>query len=164
MSILEMLLKEFDQEALTTRKMLERVPNDKYDWKPHDKSMTIGNLSTHLAELPGWITMGLNTTEMDFAVNPYQSVEINNTTELLSLFEKSLSDGRASLSSAKEEDLLPMWTLRNGEEIYMSVSKGELIRHSLSQIIHHRAQLGVYLRLLDIPIPASYGPSADEQF
>ena len=162
MSIIEILLKEFEQEALTTRQMLERVPDDKYDWKPHEKSMTIRSLATHIAELPSWISMGLNTSGLDFAASPYNPPVINSTADLLRLFEKSLAEGRASLSQAKEEDLLPSWTLRNGEQVLSVMTKGEVIRHALSQTIHHRAQLGVYLRLLNVPIPGSYGPSADE--
>lgn len=162
MSILEMLLKEFEQEAITTRKILERVPNDKYDWKPHEKSMNIRSLATHIAELPTWITMALNSSGLDFATAPYSPPEINSTADLLDVFEKSLVSGRTSLSQAKEEDLLPSWTLRNGDKILSVMTKGEVIRHSLSQTIHHRAQLGVYLRLLNIPLPGSYGPSADE--
>lgn len=162
MSIIPILLKEFEQEALTTRKMLERVPNDKYDWKPHEKSMNIRSLATHIAELPTWITLGLTTTELDFATAPYNPPVVNTTPDLLELFEKSVIDGRTSLTNAKEEDLLPTWTLRNGDKILSVMTKGELIKHSISQTIHHRAQLGVYLRLLNIPIPGSYGPSADE--
>ena len=163
MAIIEMLLKELDQEALTTRKILERVPNDKYGWKPHEKSMSIRQLSTHIAELPTWITMVLTTNELDFANNPYQPAQINNTGELLELFEKSLVSGKESLAAASEEDLFPDWTLRSGETIFSVTTKGEVIRMTFSQIVHHRAQLGVYLRLLNIPIPGSYGPSADEQ-
>jgi uncharacterized damage-inducible protein DinB len=162
MSIIQLLLKELEQESKTTSKMLERIPDDKYDWKPHEKSMTIKQLATHIAELPGWITMGLTTSEMDFAKSPYTPAEIKNTSELLDLFKRSLEDGRSSLSNATEEDLLPTWTLRNGDQVYNVMTKYEVIRHSLSQVIHHRAQLGVYLRLLNIPIPGSYGPSADE--
>ena len=162
MSIIQMLLKEFEQEALTTRKMLERVPNDKYDWKPHEKSMNIRSLATHIAELPTWVTLALTTTELDFATAPYNPPSINTTSDLLELFEKSVIDGRTSLTNAKEEDLQPSWTLRNGDKILSVMTKGELIKHSISQTIHHRAQLGVYLRLLNIPIPGSYGPSADE--
>ena len=162
MSIIPVLLKEFEQEALTTRKMLERVPNDKYDWKPHEKSMNIRSLATHIAELPTWVTLALTTTELDFATTPYNPPSINTTSDLLEFFEKSLIDGRTSLTNAKEEDLQPTWTLRNGDKVLSVMTKGELIKHSISQTIHHRAQLGVYLRLLNIPIPGSYGPSADE--
>jgi uncharacterized damage-inducible protein DinB len=162
MQMTQMFLKELDQEALTTRKMLERVPNDRYDWQPHPKSMTIRQLATHVAELPNWITMALNTTELDFATSPYTPAPIADTAELMAYFEKSLTAGRASLAAASEDDLLPDWTLRSGEKIHIVKSKAEVIRMTFSQIVHHRAQLGVDLRLLNIPIPGSYGPSADE--
>ncbi|MDQ3292414.1 MAG: DinB family protein [Bacteroidota bacterium] len=162
LSVLDLLPKELAQEAETTRKMLSRIPDDKYDWQPHPKSMTIRQLATHIAELPSWITMGLNTDELDFAATPYNPKEVNNTAELLQLLEESVSSGTDSLNKASEEDLLPNWTLREGEQVYAVYTKYEVIRHALSQLIHHRAQLGVYLRLLNIPIPGSYGPSADE--
>lgn len=162
MSIIETLLKEMDMEAVTTRKMLERVPNDKYDWKPHEKSMSVRQLATHIAELPGWVTMAITTNGLDFAANPYQQTPINNTSELLEFFQKSLANGREHLAAATEEQLLQEWTLRSGEHILYVANKGETIRMSFSQIVHHRAQLGVYLRLLNVPIPGSYGPSADE--
>lgn len=157
-----MLLQEMDKESVTTRKMLERVPDDKYDWKPHEKSMSIRQLATHVAELPSWVKMVLTTEELDFARNPYQPEVINNTTDLLAYFENMLKDGREHLVTASDQDLEPDWTLRNGEQIFSVESKGEVIRMTFSQIVHHRAQLGVYLRLLHVPIPGSYGPSADE--
>lgn len=163
MSQVQMLVKEMEQEANTTRKMLERVPNDKYDWQPHPKSMTIESLTTHIAELPTWVTLVLNSDELDFATAPYEPKHVSNTSELLDLFEQSLADGKASISQATDEQLEPMWTLRNGDEIYSKSSKYEMIRTTYCQVVHHRAQLGVYLRLLNIPIPGSYGPSADEQ-
>ena len=162
MSTINMLLKEMDKEAITTRKMLERVPNDKYDWKPHEKSMTIRSLATHIAELPSWVSMTLTTDELDFANNPYQLVPINNNEELLAYFDRSYAEGRAELEKATDKDLEPNWTLRNGDQIYSVESKGDVIRMSYCQIVHHRAQLGVFLRLLNVPIPGSYGPSADE--
>jgi len=162
MSMIKMLLTEMDREAQTTRKMLTCIPNDKYDWKPHEKSMTIRRLATHIAELPSWVSMALTTSELDFANNPYQPEVINNTTELLAYFERSYTDGRAHLEKATDKDLESNWTLRNGEQIYSVESKGDVIRMSYCQIVHHRAQLGVFLRLLDVPIPGSYGPSADE--
>jgi uncharacterized damage-inducible protein DinB len=162
MQMIPMLLKEMDQEAATTRKMLSRVPDDKYDWKPHPKSMSVRQLATHIAELPTWVSMTLDTEELDFATSPYQPVQIDSAKQLMEHFEQSLKEGRTRLAAAKEEDLLPMWTLRNGTEIYSTTSKAEVIRMAFCQIVHHRAQLGVFLRLLDIPIPGSYGPSADE--
>lgn len=164
MSRIKIFLQEMDREAVTTRKMLERVPNDKYDWKPHEKSMSIRQLATHIAELPSWVSMALTTEELDFAANPYQPKSINNTKELVDYFESSLKDGKSQLEKATEDQLDKPWTLRNGEQVYDVSPKGDVIRMTYSQIIHHRAQLGVYLRLLNVPIPGSYGPSADEQW
>lgn len=157
-----MYLKELEQGALTTRKMLQRVPADKFSWQPHKKSMTVKQLATHIAELPGWVTMAIKTDGLDFAENPYKPVDVNTTEELLAYFEKSLADGRSELKEENEHLLDKDWTLRNGQQIYSVEPKADVIRMSINQIIHHRAQLGVYLRLLDIPIPGSFGPSADE--
>jgi uncharacterized damage-inducible protein DinB len=162
MSMIQMLLKEMDNEAKTTRKMLERIPGDKFSWKPHEKSMTVQQLATHIAELPAWVSMVLTTSELDFADNPYEQKNITTSACLLKLFEESLADGRAHLLKAADKDLEPNWTLRNGEQIYSVSSKAEVVRMTYCQIVHHRAQLGVFLRLLNIPIPGSYGPSADE--
>ena len=162
MSTIQTLLKEMDNKAVTTRKMLERVPDDKFNWKPHEKSMTIEHLTTHIAELPTWISMVLTSSELDFAANPYEQKRIAKTRDLIQLFEESLEDGKTHLSKASERDLEPNWTLRNGDQVYSVNTKAEVIRMTYSQIVHHRAQLGVYLRLLNIPIPGSYGPSADE--
>lgn len=163
MQIVPLLQKELQEESTITRKMLTRVPDDKFDWKPHEKSMTLRQLTGHIGELPSWITMALTTSEIDFATAGYTSPNINSQAELLELFEKSLQKGEESLKNCSEEDLQPNWTLRTGEHVHMVMTKYEVIRHSLAQTIHHRAQLGVYLRLLSIPIPGSYGPSADEQ-
>ncbi len=163
MSIIELLQKEFEQEVQITRKMLSRVPNNNWDYRPHPKSMSMLSLTTHIAELPSWITMAMTTSELDFEATPYNPRTIESTEDLLNLFEESVQAGRASLSSATEEELQPTWVLRSGTTIHATFTKYEVIRHSLAQTIHHRAQLGVYLRLLDIPIPGSYGPSADEQ-
>lgn len=164
MTTIEFFLQQLNEEASTTRKMLERIPNDKYDWQPHAKSMTIRSLATHIAELPTWIPLVLNTDTLDFAAAAYNPTIVSNTDELMELFEKSLTEGQASLTPEHEALLNQTWTMRNGAEIYSRGPKWEMIHTSISQIIHHRAQLGVYLRLLDIPIPGSYGPSADEQF
>lgn len=160
--MIPMLLKEMDLEANTTRKMLRLVPDDKLDWRPHPKSMVMRDLAVHIAELPSWVAMALHTDGLDFAAVPYAPTRIENKAELLALFEKSLADGKAALSAATDADLAPTWTLRNGDTIFSTDTVGETIRHAFAQTTHHRAQLGVYLRLLDIPIPGSYGPSADE--
>ena len=162
MSTVQMLLKELEQEALTTRRMLERVPSDKFDWQPHQKSMTLQRLATHVAELPTWVEMAVTTDELDFAQNGYAPEIVHDTAELMEYFERSLARGRESLARTSEDILTEDWTLRNGDQVYQVSSKGEIIRMAYCQIVHHRAQLGVFLRLLDIPIPGSYGPSADE--
>ncbi len=160
--MIQTFLKELEAEAKTTRKMLSIIPDDKFQWKPHEKSMSVQQLAAHIAELPGWVTLILNTSELDFATNGYTPLNIGTTAEVLAAFEKSLAEGKAALETAKEEQLADNWTLRNGEQIYSTDPKAEVIRMAFSQTIHHRAQMGVYLRLLDVPIPGSYGPSADD--
>ncbi|NCD68757.1 DinB family protein [Mucilaginibacter agri] len=162
MSLIEIFSKELEHEAQTTRKMLERVPEDKFGWQPHQKSMTMQRLATHISDLPNWITMALTTDELDFDNNNWQEPVVNNYAQLLANLELAIASGKGSLAKGKEETLDEPWVLRQGEKIYSTSTKGEVIRMALNQIVHHRAQLGVYLRLLDIPIPGSYGPSADE--
>ncbi len=163
MKIIELLLNEFAREIQTTRKMLALVPVDKFDWAPHEKSMKMKALATHIAELPSWVKLGLTTAELDFATAPYEPEIIESNEDLLALLERSYEAGKTSLNNASEDDLAGRWLLRTAETIHADMSKYEIIRHAFSQTIHHRAQLGVYLRLLNIPIPGSYGPSADDQ-
>lgn len=164
MTMTQKLLNQLENEATTTRKMLSIVPDDKFDWQPHPKSMTIRRLATHIAELPGWVTMTFDTKELDLAKNPYSTPTINNRAELLDYYEQELAKGRASLQKAKDEDLALDWTLLFNGNVISVRPKEDVIRMSLNQTVHHRAQLGVFLRLLDVPIPGSYGPSADESF
>lgn len=154
--------KELKEECETTRKMLNRVPGDKFDWKPHPKSMSLKVLSNHIAELPEWIAMALTTEGLDFAKNQYQPKNAENNKELMQVFEKYFTIGDSQLRPEFESHLNEPWILRSGDFIIRNYTRGEVIRMALNQITHHRAQLGVYLRLLDIPIPGSYGPSADE--
>jgi uncharacterized damage-inducible protein DinB len=163
MTIMQSFLKELEKEAVTTRKILERVPEDHYNWQPHEKSMNMQRLATHVAELPGWIGMVLTTSELNFANSDYKPVINHNKAELMAYFEKNLADGKAQLAKARDEQLSESWTMRNGEQVYATSPKGEVLRDVFCQVVHHRAQLGVYLRLLNIPIPGSYGPSADDQ-
>lgn len=162
MNIIELLLKEQAQEFPNTRKMLALVPEGKFDWKPHEKSMSLKQLAVHLAELAGWPAMILKTAELDFATFGYKPTPVNSTAELLQVFDENLEKGTASLAGATEDHLNDTWTMRHGDHIISKSSKYEMIRHSFGQNIHHRAQLGVYLRLLNIPIPGVYGPSADD--
>jgi uncharacterized damage-inducible protein DinB len=162
MEIIPILLKEMEQEAAITRKMLSRVPADRFSWQPHPKSMTLQRLATHLAELPSWVNMVINTDELDFAKADYKPHVVHSTQDLLDYFEKSYSLGRDALANTSEQELMRKWTMRSGEKIYSTSPKIEMLRAAFSQTVHHRAQLGVFLRLLDVPIPGSYGPSADE--
>ncbi|WP_017258013.1 DinB family protein [Pedobacter arcticus] len=162
-TITNLLAKELEQEAATTRKMLSIVPNDKYSWKPHEKSMNIKSLATHIADLPSWPEMVLKTKELDFANNTHHIDDVDNTISLIQFFDRSVDKSLTALQNAKLETLDEMWVLRSGDQIFSEDTKYEVIRMSIAQQIHHRAQLGVYLRLLNIPIPGSYGPSADDQ-
>ena len=162
MSLTPIFLKELQNEAVTTRKMLERISSDKFDWKAHLKSMSIKEVATHIAELPGWVPMVLSTNELDFATMDYKPAKINSTKDLLDLLNSNVEMAESFLKPENEGELSKGWILRNGDKILSNDSKAEVIRMVFNQITHHRAQLGVYLRLLDIPIPGSYGPSADE--
>jgi uncharacterized damage-inducible protein DinB len=161
MTFIEFFKQQFIEEGATTRKMLSRVPDDKFDYAPHPKSMTIKRLASHIADLPGWLQFTIETNELDFQ-HPYNMPDINNNKDLMAYFEKRYNDGLSVLVPENEEKLYEAWSLRNGEKIYFTNPKIDVIRMALSQQIHHRAQLGVFLRLLNIPIPGSYGPSADE--
>ena len=161
MTFIEYFKKQFTDEGATTRTMLSRIPAGQWHYKPHTKSMDLKTLATHIADLPGWIHLVFTSDELDFA-KPYDQPELSNNTDVMAYFEKRYSDGLATLVPENEAVLNKPWTLRNGDTVYSTDPKIEVIRMALSQQIHHRAQLGVYLRLLNIPIPGSYGPSADE--
>jgi uncharacterized damage-inducible protein DinB len=160
--IIPALLKEMEEEATSTRKMLALVPDDKHEWRPHERSMKMGPLATHLAELPSWVSMALHTEGLDFAGAPYEPTVATDNAALVALLDKSYQSGREALAAATEEALLGRWVLRTGDKIHGDYTKYETIRHAFAQTSHHRAQLGVYLRLLQIPIPGVYGPSADD--
>ncbi len=165
MNILNTLLvKELDNEWQATRKMIERVPDDQLGWQPHPKSMTLKQLASHVVDIPGWPKLMLETEGIDFASDhDFQPTPVSSTADLLSLLETSYQKGREALLAADDELLLnSTWTMRAGEYFIGTHTKYESVRLALAQLIHHRAQLGVFLRLLNIPIPGSYGPSADE--
>jgi uncharacterized damage-inducible protein DinB len=162
MNFIELLQQEMIQEAATTRKMLSRVPAEQFDWQPHSKSMTLKHLASHLAEMPNWVTLAITADGLDFETHPYHLPDLKSTGELLDFFEASLRNGKDALANADETILTEEWILRSGENVLSQGTKYDIIRMAYCQIVHHRAQLGVYLRLLDIPIPGSYGPSADE--
>jgi uncharacterized damage-inducible protein DinB len=161
MTFIEFFRQQFIQEGATTRKMLSRIPENKFDYKPHEKSMDMKRLASHIADLPGWIHMTFTSDGIDFA-KPYEAPKINSHADLMAYFDRRYEEGLSTLVPENEKTLNKPWTLRNGDKVYSSDPRMEVIKMSLSQQIHHRAQLGVYLRLLNVPIPGSYGPSADE--
>jgi len=164
MTILQSLLPEFDQEMAGTRKTLARVPWEKADWKPHEKSMTLGHLAGHLAEVASWGSFTLETDELDFATFDYEPPRHGSTADLLAAFDGYVAASRAALERCDDATAMSPWTMRQGEQVFFTLPKIAVLRtFVLSHSVHHRAQLGVYLRLLDLPVPALYGPSADEQ-
>lgn len=155
---------ELEHEAAAARKMLERVPEEKFDWKPHEKSMLFGRLAVHIGEMIDWVKLTITTDELDFAVEPYKPFEPKTTAELLGYFDKNVEGAIEALKNTSDEAILKTWTLRNGEHIYFVKPRIEVLRFDcFNHIIHHRGQLSVYLRLNDIPVPGVYGPTADEQ-
>ena len=167
MALSEALLPEFDQEMANTRQTLERVPEDKLGWKPHQKSGTMGWLATHLANIPGWVTFTLDNDSLDLAPPGGASVDplppANSRNELLEMFDKNVAAARAALAGAGDAQLAKPWSLLKGGKTVLSMPRITVLRSFvMNHTIHHRAQLGVYLRLNNVPVPAIYGPSADE--
>jgi len=156
------LMAEIKQEAASTRKILEAVPEDRFSWKPHEKSMTIGRLAAHVAEIPVWVNRSLDAAEFDFAAASTVRNTYETRTALLQVFEQRLAAALAALDNATDEILDAIFTVRRGEQIMFRLPRKVLIRSfACNHLIHHRGQLSVYLRLLDIPVPGMYGPSAD---
>lgn len=167
MSIAQSLLPEFDQEMATTRKILAVVPEGRNDWKPHQKSMTLGRLAGHVAELPMWGVMTINETEIDIApvgmARPWEPGIFTTQAETLKSFDEKVTACRAAIAKASDADLMVPWSLKAGGRVLMTLPRVAVLRSfMMNHLIHHRAQLGVFLRLNDVAIPGSYGPSADE--
>ena len=161
METLPHLKKEFDQEYETTKKFFGVYPEDKNDYQPHEKSMKMMTLATHIAEIFGWPDFMMKTEKLDFAAGDYQPTFLNKKVELQQKFEEDYKKSKETLNTINESDLNGRWTLKNGDHVIADYNKYEAIRHALNQIAHHRAQLGVYYRLNGIQLPGSYGPSAD---
>lgn len=166
MSLAEVLLAEYDQEMTTTRRLLERVPDDKLGFKPHEKSMTLGRLAGHVGEIPTWVNGTLDQDELDLAppgAPPMKGAEATSREQLLADFDQAVAAGRVSLAGASDDEFGKPWSLLMGGEVLFTMPKGACIRTwVLNHLIHHRGQLSVYLRLNNIPVPQIYGPSADE--
>ncbi|HTN05560.1 DinB family protein [Agriterribacter sp.] len=158
------LISELTYEASNTRKMLERIPEDQFDWKPHDKSTSLGRLACHIAELPRWINYMMANTEFDFTKDIFDRVRVSSKDEIMAAFDTIIQQAVALLAKATDEELNIKWTLRRGEMKRFELPRKAAIRNMvMNHIIHHRAQLSVYLRLLNVPVPGMYGPSADEK-
>ena len=162
MGLIDSLLPEFDHEMTTTRKVLERVPEDRFDWKPHAKSFSMGQLAQHVATIPMWGAVTLNQSELDLGGD--QRMEpVKTRAELLSMFDQHVSSTRHALDGTADAALMAPWSLKRGTQTIFTMPRVGVWRSFvMSHLIHHRAQLAVYLRLNDIPVPSMYGPSADE--
>jgi len=167
MKISEALLPEFDQEMANTRKVLERVPESKFSWKPHPKSFDFGSLAAHVANMAEWANLTLESDSFDYAPpgkEPYQTPKPPTTEALVAAFDKSVGHARSALQAADDGKMMAPWSLMAGGKTMMTMPRVAVIRtFVMNHIIHHRAQLTVYMRLNDIPVPGLYGPSADEQ-
>lgn len=167
MAIRDAFLPEFDHEMATTRKTLERVPESNTDWKPHDKSMSMGRLAGHLAELPSLVPLALERDSMDFrppGAPPRQPNVMSTRAKLLEDFDKNVAAARGAIAKSSDDDLKKIFTLQAGGKTIFSLPRTAALRSFvMNHVIHHRGQLSVYLRLNNVPVPSIYGPSADEQ-
>lgn len=162
MSAVEALLSEFDHEMTVTRKLLERVPEDRFEWKPHPKSYSLGQLAQHVATIPMWGAVTINESEIDLALIP-PLTQLRTRSDVLALFDGHVAATRAALVGKSDVELKVPWALkRDGHVIFSMPKHGVWRSFVMSHLIHHRAQLGVYLRMQDVPLPSTYGPSADE--
>ena len=161
MTIGQALLPEFEREMATTRRLLERVPSEKAQWKPHNKSFALGHLTQLISWMPGWITSTLQAESLDLAVAPKYTFETAET--LLRGFVENVRSARAALMAAQDADFGKTWSLKHGERVLFAAPRGVIVRHPINHLVHHRGQLTVYLRLLDVPLPPIYGPTADER-
>jgi uncharacterized damage-inducible protein DinB len=166
MGIAEALLPEFDREMGVTRRLLERVPDGQFAWQPHPKSMTLGRLAEHLAELPQWVGATVMQTSLDLAVarRPEGYQPPATRAAVLAMFDANVAAARGALTGRSDAELMAPWSLLRGEHTLFTMPKAGVLRaFVLNHIVHHRGQLSVYLRLRDVPLPSIYGPSADEQ-
>src|SRR5207249_6891010 len=166
MTIGQTMLSEFDEEMKNTRKVLERCPDEKWNWKPHEKSGTLGWLAAHVGTVPEWITMTINTEELDYAPvggPSFEPPKITNRKELLAEFDKNVADAKSALAGVSDAEMMKNWRLlAGGQEIFAMPRIAAIRSMVLNHHYHHRAQLTIYLRLINVAVPGLYGPSADE--
>jgi uncharacterized damage-inducible protein DinB len=161
MPVADELLQELQQEAAVTRQFLQRVPFEKAAFKPHEKSETLGRLAIHVAEIVAWWKSSIEDNELDFI--DFEPQNILSAEDLVAYFDGLLAEAESALRKAQDKDFDGLWSMRHGEEVLFTLPKKQVARtFCLHHLIHHRAQLGIYLRLLDVPVPATYGPSADD--
>jgi uncharacterized damage-inducible protein DinB len=164
MKLIDLLIQEFEHECQTTRKFLERLPGDKLEWRPHEKSFTAGALASHITEMTGWADEILTKDGLDFDPATYKPYKATTVEELLKTFDDNAAKAKQALAVANEDTLNQTWSFKIMGRVQFERSKAAVFRDfALSHIIHHRGQLSVYLRLLNVPVPGAYGPSADEQ-
>ena len=162
MALIDGMLQELEQEAQTTKRVLERVPQAHLVWKPHEKSMSLGQLAQHVATIPTWGKVAMSQDAFDLAGNP-QAGQLPTRNDILTLFDRNVSDARAALVGKGDGEMMAPWALKRGAHTIFSMPKASVWRSFvMNHLIHHRAQLGVYLRMHDIALPSVYGPSADE--
>jgi uncharacterized damage-inducible protein DinB len=162
MSISSTFLPEFEEEMKITRRLLERVPSDKGAWKPHTKSFSLGHLAQLVSWMPGWIAQAMRETRLDLSAAPKYSLE--KTEDLLAMFDRNVVSAKAALAAARDEDFAVPWSLTAGERTFMTMPRVGVVRQTINHLIHHRGQLTVYLRLVEVPLPSIYGPTADEKW
>ena len=160
MGIADTLLPEFDQEMATTRRLIERVPSDKAEWKPHPKSFSLGHLTQLVARMPAWFSQMLTETTLNLGTATSYSIE--KTATLLAEFDRNVAGARVAITATTDADFNIPWSLMHGDAVLMTLPRGAVVRQTLSHLVHHRGQLSVYLRLIDVPVPSIYGPTADE--
>ncbi len=163
MSTAQRLINELQVEAVKNKVMLERIPGGKLSWKPHEKSMTIGRLGMHIAELPKWFERCLTTKDYDMGTAPYNPNIPSAHTQIMAEFDSQLKNAVKVLETSNDNALSEIWKFRRGDKVIYEMTRAEVIRRQINHIIHHRGQLSVYLRLLDVPVPGTFGPSADER-
>ena len=164
MKTIDSLIREFKNEAQTTRKHFERLPGDKLEWRPHEKSFTAGGLASHIVECIGWADSIFNSNEFDFDPATYKPYQATSAADLLKTFDDKVRSGRQVLEGVDEETIMQPWRLKMMGRLMFEKPRADVFRDfTLSHVIHHRGQFSVYLRLLNVPVPGSYGPSADEQ-
>ncbi len=161
-TIADAFLAELDVELPTTRRLLERVPGDQGAWKPHPKSFSLGHLAQLVARMPAWLPMTMRETVLDLSAGPAYSLE--KTEALLAEFDRGATEAREALAAAKDEAFSVPWTLKAGDRVFFTLPRLAVMRQNINHLVHHRGQLSVYLRLVNVPLPSIYGPTADERW